>query len=461
MRLDLDMNLALIVLAAGQGTRMKSGLPKVLHKVAGAPLVAHAIRSADGLETSRTIVVVGHGAEQVETALAGDFPAAQVALQSERLGTAHAVEQAKEALAGFDGDAIVLYGDTPFIKPDTLRSMLTARKAGADVVILGFDAEIPGKYGRLIVEGEKLLRIVEAKDASEDELAVTLCNSGVVCADSSLLFELIEQVDNNNASGEYYLTDIVEIANSGGKSCVAVTCQESETLGINSRPELAKAEAIFQNEFRENAMIEGATLQAPDTVYFSFDTKLGKDVIVEPNVVFGVGVTVEDGANIRAFSHFEDCVIRSHATVGPYARIRPGSDIGEGARIGNFVETKKAMIANGAKVNHLSYIGDAFVGESANIGAGTITCNYDGVLKHKTHIGAGAFIGTNSSLVAPVSVGDGAMTAAGSVITADVPDNALAVARAPQKNREGFVPRLVQKLKAIKAKRDAEKRSEG
>ena len=455
------MNLALIVLAAGQGTRMKSSLPKVLHKVAGAPLVSHAIRSADGLDTTKQIVVVGHGSEQVEESLASDFPEAQVVLQSERLGTAHAVDQAKEALSGFEGDAIVLYGDTPFIKPDTLRKMLAARANGADVVILGFDAAKPGKYGRLIVEDDRLLRIVEAKDASEAELAVTLCNSGVVCADSTVLFDLIAQVGNENASGEYYLTDIVEIANGAGKSCVAVTCNESETLGINSRPELAKAEAIFQAEMREMAMIEGATLQAPDTVYFSFDSRLGKDVIVEPNVVFAAGVTVEDNANIRAFSHLEDCTIRSGATVGPFARIRPGSDIGEGARIGNFVETKKAIISKGAKVNHLSYVGDAFVGEAANIGAGTVTCNYDGVLKHQTNIGAGAFIGTNSSLVAPVTVGDGAMTAAGSVITADVPDDALAVARAPQKIHEGFVPRLVKKLKAIKAKRDAEKRSEG
>lgn len=449
------MTVALIVLAAGQGTRMKSNLPKVLHQVAGAPLVAHAIRSADEISPARSIVVIGHGSEMVEKAVQKDFPSAQVVLQEERLGTAHAVDQARGALADFDGDAIVLYGDTPFIKPETLSNMLDARAAGADVVILGFDAAEPGKYGRLIVKDGNLSRIVEAKDATEEELAVTLCNSGVVCADSALLFELISKVGNENASGEYYLTDIVEIANASGKSCVAVTCDESETLGINSRPELARAEAIFQAEARHTAMVNGATLQAADTVYFSFDTEIGKDVIVEPNVVFGPGVTIEDNANIRAFSHFEDCVIREGATVGPYARIRPGSDIGEGARIGNFVETKKASIAKGAKVNHLSYVGDAAVGENANIGAGTVTCNYDGVMKHQTNIGAGAFIGTNSSLVAPVSVGDGAMTAAGSVITKDIPADALGVARAPQKNSLGFVPRLVEKLKAAKAKRDA------
>ncbi|MDG2340173.1 MAG: bifunctional UDP-N-acetylglucosamine diphosphorylase/glucosamine-1-phosphate N-acetyltransferase GlmU [Paracoccaceae bacterium] len=455
------MNLALIVLAAGQGTRMKSSLPKVLHQVAGAPLVSHAIRSADGLDPARKIVVVGHGADQVEKALSTDFPDAQVVLQSDRLGTAHAVDQARESLAGFSGDAIVLYGDTPFIKPETIQNMLLAKADGFDVVVLGFDAAIPGKYGRLIVKDGALMRIVEAKDATADELDVTLCNSGVICADSELLFDLIAQVGNDNASGEYYLTDIVEIANNAGKRCVAVTCDEFETLGINSRPELAKAEAIFQTAARHDAMVNGATLQAADSVYFSFDTKLGKDVVVEPNVVFGTGVTVKDNANIRAFSHLEDCVIRKGATVGPYARIRPGSDIGEDAKVGNFVETKKALIAKGAKVNHLSYIGDASVGEGANIGAGTVTCNYDGVMKHQTNIGAGAFIGTNTSLVAPVSVGNGAMTAAGSVITTDIPDDALGVARAPQKISNGFVPRLVKKLKAAKEKRDANKRTEG
>lgn len=453
------MTAAFIILAAGQGTRMKSDLPKVLHHVAGAPLVAHAIRSVQSAGGGKIVAVVGHGADQVRAALAADFPAVEAVDQPERLGTADAVKQAADALAGHDGDAIVLYGDTPFIQPSTLQQMLAARADGADVVVLGFEAADPGKYGRLIQSDGRLERIVEAKDASAIELAVTLCNSGVICADRATLFSLIDEVGNDNAAGEYYLTDIVGIANARGLSCVAVTCDESETLGINSRVELARAEAIFQANAREAAMLNGATLQAPDTVYFAFDTVLGKDVVVEPNVVFGPGVVVEDYAHIRAFSHLEDCTIRANAVVGPYARIRPGSDIGQGARIGNFVETKKASIGQGAKVNHLSYVGDASVGAEANIGAGTVTCNYDGVLKHRTEIGAGAFIGTNSSLVAPVSVGDGAMTAAGSVITQNVPDDALAVARAPQTIRKGVVARLRKKLIAVKQKRDAAKTS--
>lgn len=456
---DKTPNLSLVVLAAGQGTRMRSGLPKVLHEVGGASLVAHAIRSANDLSPERVVVVTGHGAKAVNAHLEGLFPNAQTVEQSERLGTAHAVDQAREALADFDGDVIVLYGDTPFIEGSTLERMLAARQTGADVVVLGFEAAEPGKYGRLIVENDKLERIVEAKDASPQELAVTLCNSGVVCADSKELFKLISQVNNDNASGEYYLTDIVGLANAAGKNCIAVTCHEAETMGINSRVELSLAEAVFQAKARKTAMLNGATLQAPDTVYFSYDTQLGQDVVVEPNVVFGPGVSVADNANIRAFSHFEDCMIGAGAVVGPYARIRPGSEIGQGAKIGNFVETKKAKVGTGAKINHLSYVGDAEVGEEANIGAGTVTCNYDGVLKHQTKIGAKAFIGTNSSLVAPVEVGDGAMTAAGSVITRNVPADALAVSRAPQITKEGFVPKLLSRLRAIKAKRDAKKNS--
>lgn len=459
MNTDIEMNLALVVLAAGQGTRMKSALPKVLHEVAGASLVSHAIHSADDLSPDRVVVVVGHGSELVGPAVEKEFPGAEIVVQTDRLGTAHAVGQAQAALKGFGGDIIVLYGDTPFIRPETLTAMRQARADGADVVVLGFDAAVPGKYGRLIAEKGKLLRIVEAKDASADELAVTLCNSGVICADRAVLFDLISKVGNENAAKEYYLTDIVGLANDAGLGCATVTCDEAETLGINSRVELAQAEAVFQGRARQDAMVNGATLMAPETVYFSVDTDLGRDVTVEPNVVFGRNVRVEDKATIRAFSHLEDCVIRAGATIGPYARIRPGSDIGEGARVGNFVETKKASVAKGAKINHLSYVGDATVGADANIGAGTVTCNYDGVLKHKTEIGAGAFIGTNSSLVAPVKIGDGAMTAAGSVITKNVPDDSLAVARAPQTVREGVVSRLRQKLLATKKKRDAQKSS--
>jgi bifunctional UDP-N-acetylglucosamine pyrophosphorylase/glucosamine-1-phosphate N-acetyltransferase len=446
------MTLALIILAAGKGTRMRSDLPKVLHSIAGAPLVVHAMEAARPLGPERTVVVAGHGADLVRDRVLAHDPDTQVVLQTEQLGTAHAVNMAREALADFEGDVVVLYGDTPFVSADTLRRIQAARTAGAEVVVLGFEAAIPGKYGRLVVEDDRLVRIVEAKDATSEELEISLCNSGVVCADRKVMFDLIAQVGNDNASGEYYLTDIVDLANGAGLSCAAVTCDEAETLGVNSRVDLAAAEAVFQRAARRAAMEGGATLTAPETVYFAHDTQVGRDVTIEPNVVFGPGVIVADGATVRAFSHLEDCVVERGAVVGPYARLRPGSLIGEGARIGNFVETKKAAIAPGAKVNHLTYIGDASVGSGANIGAGTITCNYDGVLKHRTEIGEGAFIGSNTSLVAPVSVGAGAMVAAGSVITRDVPDQALALARADQNNKPGLARRLRERLLALKAK---------
>jgi bifunctional UDP-N-acetylglucosamine pyrophosphorylase/glucosamine-1-phosphate N-acetyltransferase len=431
---------------------MRSDLPKVLHSIAGAPLVVHAMEAARPLGPERTVVVAGHGADLVRDRVLAHDPDTQVVLQTEQLGTAHAVNMAREALADFEGDVVVLYGDTPFVSADTLRRIQAARTAGAEVVVLGFEAAIPGKYGRLVVEDDRLVRIVEAKDATSEELEISLCNSGVVCADRKVMFDLIAQVGNDNASGEYYLTDIVDLANGAGLSCAAVTCDEAETLGVNSRVDLAAAEAVFQRAARRAAMEGGATLTAPETVYFAHDTQVGRDVTIEPNVVFGPGVIVADGATVRAFSHLEDCVVERGAVVGPYARLRPGSLIGEGARIGNFVETKKAAIAPGAKVNHLTYIGDASVGSGANIGAGTITCNYDGVLKHRTEIGEGAFIGSNTSLVAPVSVGAGAMVAAGSVITRDVPDQALALARADQNNKPGLARRLRERLLALKAK---------
>ncbi|SEP08887.1 UDP-N-acetylglucosamine pyrophosphorylase /glucosamine-1-phosphate N-acetyltransferase [Salinihabitans flavidus] len=446
------MSLAFIILAAGKGTRMASDLPKVLHPVAQAPLLAHAMRTAAALNPEVTVVVAGHGAEQVREAVDGVDPEARLALQRAQLGTAHAVDQAQAAMEGFSGDVIVLYGDTPFIRPGTLRAMLAARRGGADVAVLGFEAAEPGRYGRLITRGDRLERIVEARDATEAELAVRLCNSGVICADRALLFELIAQVGNDNAAEEYYLTDIVALANGAGRRCVAVTCDEAETLGINSRAELATAEAVWQARRRDEAMREGTTLIAPETVHFAFDTVLGRDVEIEPNVVFGPGVTVQARARLRAFSHLEGCHVGPGAVIGPYARLRPGTRIGQHARIGNFVEIKAADIAEGAKVNHLSYVGDAEVGAGANIGAGTITCNYDGVMKHRTRIGAGAFIGSNAALVAPVSVGAEAMVAAGSTITGDVPDGALALARGKQSNKPGLARRLRARLMDLKAK---------
>ena len=446
------MATALILLAAGKGTRMQSDLPKVLHEVGNAPLLHHAMMSAAAIEPEKMVVVAGHGSDAVAAAARAYDPDVEVVLQTEQLGTAHAVEQARNALQGFEGNALVLYGDTPFIRPETLEAMLAARTKHA-VVVLGFEAADPARYGRLVTNGETLERIVEYKDATEAECAITLCNSGVIAADCATLFELLTEVRDDNAAGEYYLTDIPELARKRGLSSGVVRCDEAETLGINSRAELASAEAIFQSRMRVEAIENGVALQAPDTVHFSADTALGRGCTIEPNVVFAPGVTVETGARIRAFSHLEGCHVARGAVVGPYARLRLGTEVSEDVKIGNFVEVKNATLAEGAKVNHLSYIGDAEIGEASNIGAGTITCNYDGVLKHKTTIGARVFVGSNTMLVAPVTLGDDAMTASGSVITRDVPATDLAVARARQENKAGLAVKLFEKLKAIKAMR--------
>lgn len=440
------MSVALIILAAGKGTRMKSDLPKVLHSIAGAPLLIHAMKSGASLEPDRTVIVAGHGAQAVEAAAKDWSDDAEVVLQTEQLGTGHAVAQAAAALDGFEGDAIVLYGDTPFIQPETLEAMLAARTEH-DVVVLGFNAADPGKYGRLIMNGGALEKIVEFKDASGEERAVTLCNSGVICAKSDVLSELVSAVSDDNAAGEYYLTDIIGIARSKGLSATVVECAEAETMGINSRAELADGEVAFQARARRAAMDNGVTLQAPDTVYFSHDTYIGSDTIIEPNVVFAVGVTVENNATIRAFSHLEGCHVSRGGVIGPYARLRPGAELAEDVKVGNFVEIKNAVIDTGGKVNHLSYIGDAHVGARTNIGAGTITCNYDGVFKHHTTIGEDVFIGSNTMLVAPVKLGRESMTATGTIVTHDVPDGDLAVGRVRQENKTGFARRMFEKLK--------------
>ena len=445
------MATALIILGAGMGTRMNSDMPKVLHEIAGAPMLVHAMKSGAALAPERTVVVAGHGAALVEKAAKAYDPDITLAIQSEQLGTAHAVGQARKALDGFAGDALVLYGDTPFIRSETLAAMSAARLTH-DIVVLGFEAADPGRYGRLIMKDDQLDRIVEFKDATDDERAVTLCNSGVIAANSATLLDLISAVGNDNAAGEYYLTDIIGIARARGLSATVVSCDESETLGINSRAELSRAEALFQAQARAAAQADGVTLTAPETVFFAHDTVVGRDTVIEPNVVFGPGVTVESGARIRAFSHLEGCHVSRGAVVGPYARLRPGAELAEHVKIGNFVEVKNAQIAEGAKVNHLSYIGDATIGARSNIGAGTITCNYDGVFKHKTTIGDDVFIGSNTMLVAPVTVGDSAMTGSGSVVTKDVPPGDLAVARAKQENKAGFAVRLFEKLRARKAK---------
>jgi bifunctional UDP-N-acetylglucosamine pyrophosphorylase/glucosamine-1-phosphate N-acetyltransferase len=408
------------------------------------------MRAGRALDPDRTVVVAGHKADLVRAATTEIDPDATVVLQEEQLGTGHAVLQARAALEGFQGDVVVLYGDTPFVSADTLERMIAARTR-ADLVILGFEAADPARYGRLIMDGESLEKIVEFKDASEAERAITFCNSGLMACDAEVMFRLLDKVGNDNASGEYYLTDLVELARADGLAVTAVACPEDETLGINSRADLATADAVFQARARAELLDLGVTLMAPETVYLAFDTIVGRDSVIEPNVVFGPGVTVESGALIRAFSHLEGCHVSRGAKIGPYARLRPGAELAEDTHVGNFVEIKNAEIAAGAKVNHLSYIGDASVGEATNIGAGTITCNYDGVMKHRTEIGARAFIGSNTCLVAPVKVGNEAMTATGTIVTKDVDDGDLAIARAQQTNKPGRARKLMDTLRAKKA----------
>lgn len=450
------MDTALIVLAAGMGTRMKSDLPKVLHEIGNAPMLVHALASGAALSPVRTVIVTGHGAEAVAAAARAYDPDAIPVVQEPQLGTAHAVAQADAALAGFTGDAVVLYGDTPFIRPETLAAMAGARRKGADIVVLGFSATDPGRYGRLVTEGDALTRIVEFKDATVSERAIPLCNSGVVMADAATLMALVAEVGNDNAAGEYYLTDIVALGRARGLTATVVRCAETETQGVNSRADLAAAEAAFQAARRAEALDTGVTMFDPQTVYFSHDTAIGRDAIIEQNVIFGPGVTVETGARIRAFCHLEGAHVSRGAIVGPYARLRPGAELSENVHIGNFVEVKNATLGEGAKANHLTYLGDASVGAGTNVGAGTITCNYDGVLKHRTEIGARAFIGSDTMLIAPVRVGDDAMTGSGSVITADVPDGALAVSRSKQSNKPGLAAKLRIRLLALKAQRARE-----
>jgi bifunctional UDP-N-acetylglucosamine pyrophosphorylase/glucosamine-1-phosphate N-acetyltransferase len=374
----------------------------------------------------------------------------EIVRQEPQLGTGHAVDQARAALDDFDGTVIVLYGDCPLIQPRTLEE-LTATLSTAAVSVLGFEAENPARYGRLITDGDRLKRIVEFKDATPAERAVRLCNSGVMAASAQLLFDLLSEIDANNASGELYLTDVIGKAVGRGLSCTAIRCAERETLGVNSRVELMQAEKEFQTLRRAEALEDGISMPAPETVHFSYDTVIGRDAIIEQNVVFGPGVTVESGAQIRAFSHLEGAHVARGCVVGPYARLRPGAELAEDVKIGNFVEIKASTLDEGAKVNHLSYIGDAHIGARANIGAGTITCNYDGVMKHHTSIGEAAFIGSNTMLVAPITVGQDAMTASGSVITRDVPAGDLAIARSKQDNKAGFSVKLMNKLRALKA----------
>jgi bifunctional UDP-N-acetylglucosamine pyrophosphorylase/glucosamine-1-phosphate N-acetyltransferase len=443
---------AVVILAAGQGTRMKSDLHKVLHPLAGRPMLEHLLDTVDRLEADRRIVVVGKGREQLEAALS--HHPVTIALQEEQKGTGHAVRQAEEALAGFGGTVLVLYGDTPCIEADTLDAMRDRleREDEPGVVVLASAPDDPAAYGRVILgEGDRIDRMVEFKDASPQERAVRLCNSGMMAVRSVDLFRWLARVGNDNAAGEYYLPDVVMVAAAEGRHSVALECAPWQTAGINSRAELASVEREWQERRRARAMAEGATLIDPATVWFSFDTQLGRDVLVEPNVMFGPGVRVADGATIRAFSHLEGASVGSGAEVGPFARLRPGAELGDKSKVGNFVEVKKARLGPGAKANHLSYIGDAEVGAKANIGAGTITCNYDGFFKYRTVIGEGAFVGSNSSLVAPVTIGSGAIVGAGSVVTRDVAGDSLGVTRGEQKQLSGWATRFRERQRAKKA----------
>ena len=434
---------AVVILAAGQGTRMRSDTHKVLHPIASRPLLLHLLDTVERLGAENKIVVVGKGREQVQAAVQGR--GVEIAIQAEQKGTGHAVQQAGATLAGYDGAVLILYADTPFVEAATLERMLDRLNGddGPGVVVLASSPDDPLNYGRIILgAGDRIAKMVEYKDATDEERAVRLCNSGMMAVRSRDLFRWLGKVGNDNAAGEYYLPDVVNIAAAEGREAVVIEGDPYETAGVNSRAELAHLELEWQRRRREQALQDGATLIDPDSVWFAYDTRLGRDVTVEPHVVFGPGVQVADGATIHAFSHIEGAIIGAKASIGPFARIRPGTRLAERTKVGNFVELKKAEVGEGAKVNHLSYVGDAEVGAGANIGAGTITCNYDGFGKYRTVIGAGAFIGSNTALVAPVSIGEGAIVGAGSVITRDVEADSLAVERSEQKGITGWARRF-------------------
>ena len=442
-------NIAAIVLAAGRGKRMKSALPKVMHPLAGRPMIAHLMASLERVPVDRTVVVVGPGAEM--DAVAEAVAPAGIAVQGEPLGTGHAALAAAESLAGFDGPVLILFGGDPLIPTDTMRAMADRLDGETSVVILAMRPDDATGYGRLVTAGDgALLRIVEHRDAGEDERRITLCNAGVMAVEGAVLFDLLDGIGTDNAKGEYYLSDIVAVAHDRGLVCGVIEGDARDLAGIDSRADLAAVEALVQDRLRAAAMAGGATLIDPASVTLSHDTELGRDVVVEPHVIFGPGVRIADHVRIKGFSHLEGATVAEGAVIGPFARLRPGARIGPQARIGNFVEVKNADIERGAKISHLAYVGDASIGEAANIGAGVITCNYDGIAKHRTTIGAGAFIGSNAALVAPVTIGEGAVVGAGSVVTEDVPADALAVTRAPQVNLNGGAAQLRARQRARK-----------
>ena len=446
--------IAAIVLAAGKGTRMKSDLHKVLHPIAGRPMLLHLMASVDELSPAKKVVIVGDKADQLEAALAGS---ADLAVQEPQLGTGHAVQQGEGALTGFDGDVLILYGDVPFVPAATMQAMIDRLNApdAPAVVVLAFEPGDAQQYGRVITDGDYVTKMVEHKDATDAERAVRLCNSGLMAAKSADLFALLARVTDDNAAKEFYLVDIVNIANGDGRHCAVVVTDPYDVAGINSRGELAAMESEWQARRRVQAMADGASLIAPDTIWFAWDTELGRDVTIEPNVFFGPGAKIADNVKIRANCHIEGAIVGTGCEVGPFARLRPGTVLGEKAKIGNFVETKKAVLGKGAKANHLTYLGDVTVGAGANIGAGTITCNYDGYFKYKTEIGERAFIGSNSALVAPVKIGADAIVAAGSAVTRDVADGELRLVRGEQLVKPGWADRFHE---AMRKKKAAEKK---
>ena len=449
----MDRSCLSIILAAGEGTRMKSSLPKVLHKIAGLPLVCHVVRQVQSVGKSDIAVVVGRGADEVSSAVKEFSKTANIYLQKERLGTAHAVLSAREMLSKNYDDVLIVFGDTPLIEAKSLERARDELAHGADIVVMGFITENPSGYGRLIEKDGKLQAIVEEKDATTEQKKIKFCNGGVMALNGKLALSLLEQIKNENAKKEYYLTDIVKIGVSRELEVKAISIPFENVIGVNTRFELSEAEALWQKRKARELMLSGVTMLRPETVYFSYDTAIDGDVVIEPNVFFGLNVKVETGVVIHGFSHLEGAIVKAQSEIGPYARLRPGAILENSSKVGNFCEIKNAIIGEGAKVNHLTYIGDAVVGGHTNIGAGTITCNYDGFNKWKTIIGENAFIGSNSALVAPVEIGDGAYVASGSVITDQVPENSVAFGRARQINKEGRANALRERFSALKNKK--------
>ncbi len=450
----MDRSCLSIILAAGEGTRMKSSLPKVLHKIAGLPLVCHVVRQVQLIGKSDIAVVVGRGADDVSSAVKEFSKTANIYLQKERLGTAHAVLSARQMLGENYDDVLIVFGDTPLIEAKSLERARDELAHGADIVVMGFVTENPSGYGRLIEKDGKLQEIVEEKDATTEQKKIKFCNGGVMALNGKLALSLLEQIKNENAKKEYYLTDIVKIGVSRELEVRAISIPFENVIGVNTRVELSQAEALWQKRRAKELMLSGVTMLRPETVYFSYDTEIDRDVIIEPNVFFGLNVKVETGVVIHGFSHLEGAIVKAQSEIGPYARLRPGAILENSSKVGNFCEIKNAKIGEGAKVNHLTYIGDAVVGGHTNIGAGTITCNYDGFNKWKTIIGENAFIGSNSALVAPVEIGDGAYVASGSVITDQVPENSVAFGRARQINKEGRAIALRERFSALKNKKE-------